>query len=93
MRVAINVLIILLDFYWWVIIGSAVLSWLMAFGVVNAYNPTVRSIWQALNAMTAPVLRPIRRLLPNTGAVDLSPIFVLLALSILRYLLIELYHA
>ncbi len=93
MRVAINVLIILLDFYWWVIIGSAVLSWLMAFGVVNAYNPTVRSIWQALNAMTEPVLRPIRRLLPNTGAVDLSPIFVLLALSILRYLLIELYHA
>lgn len=93
MRVAINVLVILLDFYWWVIIGSAVLSWLMAFGVVNAYNPTVRSIWQALDAMTEPVLRPIRRLLPNTGAVDLSPIFVLLGLSILRYLLIELYHA
>lgn len=93
MRVLINVLVILLDFYWWVIIGSAVLSWLMAFGVVNAYNPTVRSVWQALTAMTEPVLRPIRRLLPSTGGVDISPIFVLLGLSILRYLLIELYRA
>jgi YggT family protein len=50
----------------------------MAFGVVNPYNPTVRVIWQALNALVEPLLRPIRAVMPNLGAIDLSPIILLL---------------
>jgi YggT family protein len=51
----------------------------MAFGVINAYNPIVRSIWQALNAVTEPLLAPIRKFMPNMGGIDLSPIILLLA--------------
>ena len=69
----------LIQLYVYVIIAGVILSWLMAFGVVNPYNPTVRAIWQGLNAVTEPLLRPIRNMLPNFGAVDLSPIVLLLA--------------
>ena len=69
----------LIELYIYIIIASVVLSWLMAFNVVNPYNPTVRSIWQALNAVTEPLLRPIRRMLPDLGAIDISPIVLLLA--------------
>lgn len=68
----------LITLYTYVVIAGVVLSWLMGFGVVNAYNPTVRSIWQALNALTEPLLRPIRKVLPNLGAIDISPIILLL---------------
>ena len=69
----------LIQLYIYVVIANVILSWLMAFGVVNPYNPTVRAIWQGLNALTEPLLRPIRNLLPNFGAIDLSPIVLLLA--------------
>ena len=63
----------LVQLYVYIVIASVILSWLMAFGVVNPYNPTVRAIWQGLNAVTEPLLRPIRNMLPNMGAIDLSP--------------------
>jgi YggT family protein len=69
----------LITLYTYVIIAGVVMSWLMAFGVVNAYNPMVRSIWQGLNAVTEPLLRPIRNMLPNMGGIDISPLFLLLA--------------
>ena len=69
----------LITLYIYVIIASVILSWLMAFGVVNPYNPTVRAIWQGLNAVTEPLLRPIRNMMPNLGAIDISPIVLLLA--------------
>ncbi len=68
----------LVQLYVYIIIASVILSWLMAFGVVNPYNPTVRAIWQGLNAVTEPLLRPIRNILPNMGAIDLSPVVLLL---------------
>ncbi len=74
----------LLALYWWVIIAGVVLSWLMAFNVVNAYNPFVRSLWGALNAVTEPLLRPIRRILPDLGGIDLSPIVLLLGVHFVR---------
>jgi YggT family protein len=67
-----------IDLYTYVIIASVVMSWLMAFGVMNAQNPMVRSIWQGVNALTEPLLRPIRRALPNMGGLDVSPIVLLL---------------
>lgn len=68
----------LVQAYVYVVIASVILSWLMAFGVVNPYNPTVRAIWQILSALTEPLLRPIRNLLPNLGAIDISPVVLLL---------------
>lgn len=68
----------LVQLYVYIVIASVILSWLMAFGVVNPYNPTVRAIWQGLNAVTEPLLRPIRNMLPNMGAIDLSPVVLLL---------------
>lgn len=69
----------LIDLYTYVIIAGVIMSWLIAFGVINAYNPMVRSIWQGLNAVTEPLLGPIRRALPNMGGIDISPIILLLA--------------
>ena len=68
----------LITLYTYVVIANVILSWLMAFGVVNPYNPTVRVIWQALNALVEPLLRPIRSVMPNLGAIDLSPLVLLL---------------
>ncbi len=68
-----------IELYTYVVIASVILGWLMAFGVINAYNPMVRSIWQGLNAVTEPLLRPIRGMLPNMGGIDISPIILLLA--------------
>ncbi len=68
----------LITLYTYIVIASVILSWLMAFGVVNPYNPTVRTIWGALNALTEPLLRPIRNVMPNLGAIDISPIVLLL---------------
>ncbi|MBY0560603.1 MULTISPECIES: YggT family protein [Hyphomicrobium] len=68
----------LITLYTYVVIAVVIVSWLMAFGVINAYNPMVRSIWQGLNAVTEPLLRPIRNALPNMGGLDISPVILLL---------------
>jgi YggT family protein len=77
-----QILQILLTAIWWIIIIQAIMSWLIAFNVINTYNDFVRSVWVALDRMTAPIYRPIRRIMPDLGALDLSPLVVLLILSI-----------
>ncbi len=72
----------------WVILGSVILSWLMAFNIVNAQNPTVRQVRYALERITEPVLSPIRNLLPDLGGIDISPIIALLILQFLRNLVL-----
>jgi YggT family protein len=69
----------LITLYTYIVIAVVILSWLMAFGVINAYSPTVRTIWQALNALTEPLLGPIRNAMPNMGGLDISPVILLLA--------------
>ncbi|MGP9821424.1 YggT family protein [Salinarimonas sp. NSM] len=73
----------------WLIIGSAILSWLIAFGVVNMNNDVVRTIYDVLSRLTEPLLRPIRSILPNLGGIDISPIVLLLILFFLRSFLIN----
>lgn len=68
----------LITLYTYVIIAGVILSWLMAFGVVNPYNNVVRSIWGAINAVTEPLLAPIRNMLPHMGGIDISPIILIL---------------
>jgi YggT family protein len=74
----------LIALYVWIIIAGVILSWLLAFNVVNAYNPFVRSLWNALNAVTEPLLRPIRRILPDLGGIDISPVILLLGCYFVR---------
>ena len=82
-----QVLLILLNAVWWIIVIQAILSWLVAFNVINTYNDFVRSVLVALDRITAPLYRPIRRIMPDLGALDLSPLVVLLALAIAYKLL------
>lgn len=74
---------LLLNLVWWIIVIQAILSWLIAFNVINTHNDFVRSVWNALQRMTEPLYRPIRRILPDFGALDLSPLVVLLIIYIL----------
>lgn len=73
----------------YVLIASAVLSWLVAFNVVNVRNPIVAQIGEVLYRVTEPILRPIRNLLPNLGGVDISPIILILLLLFVGRLLHE----
>ena len=78
MRALLDVIFPILTLYSYIIIATAIMSWLLAFDVINFRNQLVRSIWNFLNAVTEPALRPIRRILPNLGGVDISPIILLL---------------
>lgn len=80
----IQIILILLDVLWWIIIIQAIMSWLIAFNVINTHNDFVRTIMIALDRMTAPIYRPIRKIMPDLGALDLSPMVVLLAIIIIR---------
>jgi YggT family protein len=77
----------LISLYTWVVIIAVVVSWLIAFGVINIHNHIVRSVVQALDAITEPVFRQIRRVIPPIGGLDLSPLIVLIALQFLSYLI------
>lgn len=84
MRAILDIVMIALNFYTWVVIGSAVISWLIAFNVINMRNDVVRSIASALYQLTEPALRPIRRVLPNLGTLDISPIILLLLIMLIE---------
>jgi YggT family protein len=75
---------LLLSVLMWIIIIQAILSWLVAFNVVNTSNDFVRQVLYALDRMTEPMYRPIRRIMPDFGALDFSPLVVLLIIQILR---------
>ena len=79
----------LLSLYMWVLIASAVLSWLVAFNVINTRNRVIYAIGDFLYRITEPALRPIRRILPNLGGIDLSPVVLILLLIFIRNLLWE----
>jgi len=78
-----------IDIYTWIVIAGAIMSWLVAFGVVNISNKFIRMVVDVLYRLTEPVLRPIRRVLPNLGGVDISPVILLLGLFFVRSLLWE----
>ncbi|MEO0328491.1 MAG: YggT family protein [Pseudomonadota bacterium] len=89
MNAVIYILYQVMNFYWWIVILSAVFSWLYAFNIINNSNQFVNMIGNFLYQMTEPVYRPIRRFLPNLGGIDLSPIIVLFIIMFLQYLLIN----
>ncbi len=78
-----------ISIYVWLLIAQAVLSWLVAFGIVNRYNRVVATIGDFLWRVTEPLLRPIRRVLPDLGGIDISPVILILLLWFLRNLMFE----
>ena len=76
--------VLVIDLYIWIVIGSAVLSWLVAFNVVNTNNRVVLMIGDTLYRLTEPALRPIRGILPNLGGIDISPVILILLLLFVR---------
>ena len=77
----------IISIVWWIIIVSAIFSWLFAFNVINSRNQFVNQIGSALYRMTEPLYRPIRRFMPDLGGVDLSPLVVLVILFFLQRLI------
>ncbi len=91
MNALVWLIVSIIDLYFWVVIISAVLSWLIAFNVANPHNPIVARIWDVLTRLTEPALAPIRRIMPNLGGIDISPVILLLLLGFLRRLVVEIY--
>lgn len=86
-----GILDLLLRVLLYIIIIQAILSWLVAFNVVNTHNDFVRSVLTALDRLTEPLYRPIRRILPDMGGLDFAPLVVILLIVILRdYILPQL---
>ncbi|MDX8441770.1 YggT family protein [Mesorhizobium australafricanum] len=84
----IQTIIMALDIYWWIIIASAIFSWLYAFNVVNSRNQFVGTVGNMLFRLTEPALRPIRRFMPDLGGIDISPIILLLVIFFIRQFLV-----
>ena len=82
----INIIVVL-------VIVQFVLSLLISFNVVNMHNNFVAAIWQAVNVLLEPILRPIRKIMPNTGAIDLSPMVLIIGLTIVQIVLRNLAYA
>lgn len=82
-----NLLLTVIDLYWWVVIISVIMSWLVAFDVLNTRSQAAQTIWRAVDALTEPLLAPIRSVLPAIGGLDMSPLILLLGIQFLRDLI------
>jgi YggT family protein len=89
MRAILDVILIVLDLYIWLLIAAAVLSWLVAFNVVNARNQFVAMVGDFLFRITEPVLRPIRNMLPSMGGIDVSPVVLILIIILIKDVIVR----
>ena len=84
MRAVLDIILILLQLYWWVLLIMIIMSWLISFNVINTRNQFVEAVWRVLNQLTEPVLRPLRRVLPNFSGLDLSPLVAFLIIFFIQ---------
>ena len=89
MRSILYVILLILDLYIWLLIAAAILSWLIAFNVVNTRNQFVSAVAEFLYRITEPVLRPIRNIMPNLGGIDISPVIVILIIILLKDIIVR----
>jgi YggT family protein len=89
MRSILSIILIVLDLYIWLLIAAAVLSWLVAFNVINARNQFVAMVGDFLYRITEPLLRPIRNLLPSLGGIDLSPVVLILIIILIKDIIVR----
>ena len=88
MRAVLDIVIIILDLYTWLLIASAILSWLIAFNVVNTRNQFVSAVAEFLYRITEPVLAPVRSIMPNLGGLDISPIILILLIMLIERIIV-----
>ena len=88
-----RVLMIAIDLYIWLVIIGAILSWLVAFNVINTSNQLVYLVLDFLYRITEPALRRIKRFLPNLGGIDISPVFLILGLVFIQMVLANVHRA
>ena len=84
-----QILLLVLDVAWFIMIVHIIMSWLINFQVLNLHQPLVRQIWDGLNRLLEPVYQPIRRFMPSTGGLDLAPLVALIAVYALRIVIIN----
>jgi YggT family protein len=84
-----DLVLVVLKILTWIIIIAVIMSWLIAFNVVNLSNQFVRAVYEALTRLTEPMFAPVRRLLPNMGGIDLSPLVILLLIFFLQSLIVR----
>ncbi|HEY5306796.1 MAG TPA: YggT family protein [Pseudolabrys sp.] len=89
MRSILDIVLLILQIYIWLLIASAVLSWLVAFNVVNTRNQVVAMVGDFLYRLTEPLLRPIRSMLPNLGGIDVSPVILILLILLLENVIVR----
>lgn len=89
MRAVLDIILLVLQIYIWLLIAAAVLSWLVAFNVVNTRNPVVHAVGDFLYRITEPVLRPIRNMLPNLGGIDVSPVILILLILLIENVIVR----
>jgi YggT family protein len=89
MRAILDIILLVLQIYIWLLIAAAILSWLVAFNVVNTRNQVVSMIGEFLYRITEPVLRPIRNMLPNLGGIDISPVILILIILLLENIIVR----
>lgn len=89
MRILLDVALMLLTLYWWVVIIMIVMSWLLTFNVINARNQFVDTVWRLVTGLTDPVLRPIRRFMPNFGGIDISPIVLFIGIYVVQRIITD----
>jgi YggT family protein len=89
MRSILYIILLVLDLYIWLLIAAAVLSWLVAFNVVNTRNQVVAMVGDLLYRITEPVLRPIRNMLPSLGGIDVSPVVLILIIILIKDVIIR----
>ena len=89
MRSILYVILLVLELYIWLLIAAAVLSWLVAFNVVNARNQFVAMLGDFLFRITEPVLRPIRNMMPSLGGIDVSPVVVILIIILIKDIIVR----
>ena len=88
MRALLDIILLVLQLYWWIVLVMIIMSWLISFNVINTRNQFVASVWRILNQLTDPVLRPIRRYMPNFGGLDISPIILFLIIFFIERIIL-----
>jgi len=89
MRAVLDVVLVVLHIYIWLLIAAAVLSWLIAFNVVNTRNQFVAMVGDFLYRITEPLLAPIRRWMPNLGGIDISPVILILIIFLIENIIVR----
>lgn len=86
-----KILLLLLDVVFWIIVIQVILSWLVAFDVVNVRNPNAANLVRFFERITAPIYQPLRKVIPPIAGIDITPIIVIIAIEVLKYIVVTVF--